>query len=341
MGVDQSYEKAVEYYTLAADQGYASAQSNLGLMYSQGQGVNQSYEKAVELYIKAAEQGNAIALDNLGYMYENGFGVEQSDEKAIEYYREAAAKGNKASQDRADELEKRRVSVDNQNENPDNNGGENNAYSFISDHKAIEEAALSLFYVEMYDADAEWLGTASGFVTFDEHLFVTNQHVIEGAAFLKIWDEKDNMYVLDKVIASDKTHDIAILLFPDGDKYTSLKQMDAFNLQRGQRAITIGSPRGFQGTVADGVISSFPEMKQYDWLKVIQFSAAISAGSSGGALFDDEGNVIGITTSSMDDAQNLNFAIPITEVQKLYKKWDKKTYELLGTKKSWDLEGTR
>ena len=59
-------------------------------MYEKGHGVEQSYEKAVEWYLKAAEQGFACAQCNLGCMYENGRGVEQSFEKAREWYEKAA-----------------------------------------------------------------------------------------------------------------------------------------------------------------------------------------------------------------------------------------------------------
>ena len=53
-----------------------------------------------------------------------------------------------------------------------------------------------------------YLGNASGFVTFDEHLFITNQHVIDGASYLKIWDDDNNVFILDKVIMSDKMYDL-------------------------------------------------------------------------------------------------------------------------------------
>ena len=76
-------------------------------------------------------------------------------------------------------------------------------------------------------------------------------------------------------------------MFPDGNKYTSLKQRSDINLQRGQPVITIGSPRGLQGTVDDGVISAIMKMKEYGGIDCIQFSASISPGSSGGALFDE------------------------------------------------------
>jgi len=64
-GVDQSYERAAEYYETAARQGHANAQFNLGLFYANGQGVEQSNETARELWMKSAEQGNENAIKSL------------------------------------------------------------------------------------------------------------------------------------------------------------------------------------------------------------------------------------------------------------------------------------
>lgn len=212
------------------------------------------------------------------------------------------------------------------------------SYSFKEDPDAVEAAAHSLFYVEVYDKDLECLGLASGFVAFDEHLFVTNQHVIEGATFIKIWDEDNNMYVLNEVVASDKRHDIAILDFPDGQKYKSLELSTDTNLKRAQPVIAIGNPKGYQGTVSEGIISALPKLDEFDGLECIQFSAPISQGSSGGALFDDNGKVIGITSAGSVEGQNLNFAIPASAVYELYNNWNKEGRATLGTKKSWDME---
>ena len=87
-------EKAFERNKKAAEQGDAYAQSNLGLMYANGQGVEQDYAKAFEWWQKAAEQGDAYAQSNLGVMYEKGLGVEQDYAKAVEFYTKAAEQGN-------------------------------------------------------------------------------------------------------------------------------------------------------------------------------------------------------------------------------------------------------
>jgi len=96
LGVEQSYQQAVELYVLAASQGNISAQYNLGIMYQQGQGVDQSNDRAKEYFEAAAKQGSVDAQYNLGCMYRDGQGVVQSYERAAEYY-EAAARQEHAS----------------------------------------------------------------------------------------------------------------------------------------------------------------------------------------------------------------------------------------------------
>lgn len=88
-----NYEKALEYYQLAADQGEEESQCWVAIMYHAGEVVSQDYGKALKYYQLAADQGNAIALNNLGDMYENGNGVDQDYSKALEYYRLAADQG--------------------------------------------------------------------------------------------------------------------------------------------------------------------------------------------------------------------------------------------------------
>lgn len=211
------------------------------------------------------------------------------------------------------------------------------AYSFREDYDGIERKTKSVFLVGNFDRNEELASFGSGFVCFDEHLFVTNQHVIDQATSIAVLDDDDNMYILDQVVLSDKEKDVAILLFPDGKKYESLNINEDGELKRGQPVVTIGSPEGYQNTVAFGNISAF--LKQ-DNMTMIQFTAPISHGSSGGCLFDDRGNVIGVTSAGVDEGQNIGFAIPIKIVKELYDQWDKKSFVQLGTKRSWDTVGT-
>jgi hypothetical protein len=92
--VEKNSEKAVEWYTRAADLGHATAMYNMGVCYEYGTGVEKSAEKAVEWYTRAAEKGDAQAMSDLGGCYENGYGVRKSAKKAVEWYARAAELGH-------------------------------------------------------------------------------------------------------------------------------------------------------------------------------------------------------------------------------------------------------
>jgi uncharacterized protein len=87
------YATAMRLWRPLAEQGDALAQSNLGQMYSRGQGVPQDYAAAASWYRKAADQGDAFAQYNLGIMYANGRGAPQNYALAVEWYRKAADQG--------------------------------------------------------------------------------------------------------------------------------------------------------------------------------------------------------------------------------------------------------
>ena len=91
--MDVNYKKAFEWYKKAAEQGYAKAQYNLGIMYYHGRGVDVNYKKAFEWCEKAAEQGYADAQHNLGVMYHYGHDMEKNYKKAFEWYEKAAEQG--------------------------------------------------------------------------------------------------------------------------------------------------------------------------------------------------------------------------------------------------------
>jgi len=90
-GVLLDEAEAARWYRLAADQGYAGAQNNLGVMYQNGTGVPQDDAEALRLYRLAADQGNARAQNNLGFMYNSGRGIPQDYVEAHMWYNLAAA----------------------------------------------------------------------------------------------------------------------------------------------------------------------------------------------------------------------------------------------------------
>jgi TPR repeat protein len=92
-GVQEDKVKAVEYYRIAANQGFARAQVNLGYMYSNGYGVECDKAQAVKYYKMAADQGYTNAFTNLGFMASNGYGMAQDKKMAVRYYKKAAKRG--------------------------------------------------------------------------------------------------------------------------------------------------------------------------------------------------------------------------------------------------------
>ena len=91
-GVRRNYAEAVKWYRLAAEQGYAAAQYNLGVSYDKGRGVPQDDAEAVKWYRLAAEQGYARAQYNLGFRYATGQGVRQDYVQAYMWFDLAASR---------------------------------------------------------------------------------------------------------------------------------------------------------------------------------------------------------------------------------------------------------
>ena len=88
--IEQSYEDAIKWWELAADENHAYAKYMLGICYENGEGVEQSYEEAAKWYKKSIDTGCIEARVSLGRLYEKGYGVEQSYEEAIKLYNAAA-----------------------------------------------------------------------------------------------------------------------------------------------------------------------------------------------------------------------------------------------------------
>ncbi len=156
----------------------------------------------------------------------------------------------------------------------------------------------------------------SGFIVSEDGQIVTNYHIIEKAKkiFVKLKNKK--VYNRVRVISFDRRKDIAVLKI-DARRLKKVVLGNSHNVKIGQRVITIGNPLGLENTVADGLISSL--RKDETGQAMLQISVPLSSGSSGGPLFNLEGEVIGITTASMANGQNLNFAIPINELGPLLK----------------------
>lgn len=188
----------------------------------------------------------------------------------------------------------------------------------FSSKTSVEKLKDSVVMIEVYDENGDLLGSGSGFSAYKEDWIVTNFHVIEGAySILVITDDKQEYEVKD-VIVFNKKEDLAILSI-DG-KLDTLKLGNGNNIKTKDKVTAIGSPMGELNTVSEGIISNSDEKN------VIRTTAPISHGSSGGVLLNSKNLVIGITSAGYDEAQNLNFAININVLNKIYEAYKNEKY---------------
>jgi tetratricopeptide (TPR) repeat protein len=202
-------------------------------------------------------------------------------------------------------------------------------FEFCKDiyHKQIiENNSKAVATILTYDKGNKNIAIGSGvFISSDGEL-VTNYHVIANRFNIRAKMTTGAYYDIKRIIGINKALDLAILQFEAKDvnfikiknKY---KYKDIEDLKNGDEIFTLGSPFGLEKSYSAGTISN-PRRKD-GTIELIQFSASISSGNSGGGLFNRWGNLIGITSSSIlptskdEIAQNLNFAIPVKYIEKV------------------------
>ena len=176
-------------------------------------------------------------------------------------------------------------------------------------------ASPAVVLVEVRDARMKPAGVGSGFFVSKDGLLVTNFHVIRHASFASIQSAGGPLYV-EGVVATDAEADLALLQVRGGGK-TFLKLSESALPKVGTKVYAIGNPRGLTNTLSDGLVSGLRQAA--DGPSLIQTTAAISPGSSGGPLLTSEGNVVGVTSATLTEAQNVNFAVAADAVRKLVK----------------------
>ena len=307
--VAQDYKKAVHWYTKAAEQeGYAVAQNNLGRMYGDGKGVVQDYKRAVHWYTKAAEQGYAGAQCNLGLMYREGWGVAQDYKLAYVWESLAAAQGYKGAIEGRD-IAAFKLSPQQLSEAQDLAA----QIQYKIDHPTESQKQEP----SIANTENKINGSGTGFIITRDGYVLSCHHVIKGAAKIEIF-AGDKMYPAS-LIREDFNNDLALLKI-DGS-FPAI----AFSPQRsgkmGQDVFTVGYPNpGLQGISAKytkGAISSLTGFQ--DDLRLYQISIPVQPGNSGGALLDENGNVLGIVMAMLDAKttfqvsgslpQNVNYAL--------------------------------
>ena len=138
---------------------------------------------------------------------------------------------------------------------------------------------------------------------------ITNCHVVAHAKSIMLANAVRTLKA--EIVSADPVTDRCYLKVLDGDLEPVSGIRDYTSLAVGEVVFTIGSPKGLVNTLGSGLLSGL--RKSEGEAEYIQTTAPVSEGSSGGGLFDDRGNLIGVTTFTVRDSQNLNFAIAASE----------------------------
>lgn len=174
------------------------------------------------------------------------------------------------------------------------------------DFEELARLASSVVMITIHDGKGEAIGTGSGIMIGRGGYILTNNHVASGGRFYSVRIEDDNnVYKTDEVIKYNPLLDLAVIRI-DRDLNPLPIYRGGKPLVRGQKVVAIGSPLGLFNSVSDGIISGFRVIGDVD---MIQFTAPTSHGSSGGAVLNMYGEVIGISTAGIENGQNINLAV--------------------------------
>ncbi|MBU3158317.1 S1C family serine protease [Clostridium frigoris] len=177
----------------------------------------------------------------------------------------------------------------------------------------INKYADAVVYIEVSDKNHDVTASGSGFIVKSNGVIATNFHVIKGASYVSVILQNGTKYEVKSVLNYNETQDIAVLQLSNATNLSTVNLGNSDTVEVGDAACAIGSPQGYANTLSTGIISG--NNRKNDRGNDIQTTASITYGSSGGALFDMLGNVIGITYSGFDTSGNIGFVIPINEVK--------------------------
>jgi Trypsin-like peptidase domain len=155
------------------------------------------------------------------------------------------------------------------------------------------------------------IARGTGFNIAPNGLIVTSRHLLtQGDDLEVIFPGKDPIEDVKVVGVGAKDLDLALLMV-EGEKLPTVYRLRSVEVTPGDAVIVIGNPKGLSNSVSEGIVSA---VRSGEEVLYYQVSAPMSSGSSGGPVFNEFGEVIGVSTSVVKDAQNLNFSIAVDEL---------------------------
>lgn len=175
--------------------------------------------------------------------------------------------------------------------------------------RVASQYSASVVMVVSEDRFHQPIAMGSGIIVSNGKI-ITNYHVVEGAATVYAKTSTGKKLAVDGMYGSEAALDLICLSAPSA--IVANVQVSTKVPVVGERIYAIGNPEGLSNTISEGIVSA---MRQVSGQSLIQITAPISPGSSGGPIINNGGEVIGIAVGAITSGQNLNFAIPISQAQ--------------------------
>jgi TPR repeat protein len=355
-GIPRDYKEAVRWYQKAAEQGNAIAQFGLGDMYNTGQGVPVDYKNAVRWYKKAAEQGIPEAQFALGGMYTSGHGVPKNDKESVKWFARAADQGYAMAQlvlgltyaggigviEDYIEAYKWYLLAAMSGEKDVHAGaqaGKEDLRQRMTTSQVEEAQRRAKLFLAKKESPTDVkenpetvierpvVARGTGFLFAQRGLVATNYHVVSDGSRINVYFPNAELEFDATVELKDMNSDLAILkiknfaydkIFSQGIPFTVKRSS---GVQLGEKVFTLGFPfgelLGKSAKFSDGTISSLTGL--LGSANLFQINNPIQPGNSGGPLFNQDGDLIGMVLATLDARffyenldtipQNVNFAI--------------------------------
>ena len=332
-GIGCEVDKAAsfEWYMKAAEQDQPTAVKCVAVCYYTGTGTEKDRKKAYIWNCKGAELGNPWAFKSMASYYANGedaAGIGRDPKKAVYWYRELLKSAIVTYDFEKDFIEEQIRKLEAEEVSPpgkqyirqepeppvqtDSTGKEKSIKRILPGVMIDQLCSPAVFMLTNYNVNRQVIGFGSGFVIKEEGIALTCYHVLnqKDAVFAEAVFENNRKAPIISLIAFCEEEDWAVIKLSEG-KYPVVPI--STNYRRGEKVYAIGNPEGLTFTISEGLLSG---TERNDGKRtMLQFSAPTSPGSSGGALLNEYGEAIGITSASIVKGQNLNLAVPIACVR--------------------------
>jgi uncharacterized protein len=351
------YATALREWTPLAKQGHASAQYYLGFMYYHGQGVPQNYKTTVKWWTLDAKQGDPAAQYKLGRMYKNGRGVPQDDKTAAKWYRLAAKQDYGDAWSKLRDLQKKIAKS--KSTPPVVTARKSSPPSSSSSNKENERLRKRIAELEKQQSKPKQVArkpnpkpspppkygsTGSGFFVSKLGHILTNAHVVRNCGSITVGDNAKKQ-VPTILLETDKRNDLALLKISNTQMASANTKslisklgltlvptaseglLRSEDVELGEDVLVSGYPYGeiYSDTikVTKGIVSANKGIG--DDTGQFQMDAAVQPGNSGGPIYDENGNIVGVVVAQLNKfkfakaigslPENVNFGIKASTVR--------------------------